>query len=314
MDLDCAEWITACEVNAPTTSTTVRNLKPGHLYRFEVYAINKEGESDPTQSEPVKAEAPYKPPTEPREPGIVDFDNKSVTLRWNKPTDDGGRPITHFIIQKKDKFGGWFDALITDDDNCMATIDELEARVPGLSEGKWYQFRIVAVNKAGESWPSYETKPHLARHKNLAPTIDKGAGGSKSVKVNRMTVWRINVKGEPPPTFTWWKNGHQITNNEEFQVECEDYQGGSTAILQVFKTKLEDAGTYTLRAENRNGGDKVDVDLVVLDTAPDCECEMLKSANLECRCSQSFRTSELSPQLQIAVDFGEQNGFNGHGI
>ena len=96
----------------------------------------------------------------------MDFDNKSVTLRWNKPTDDGGRPITHFIIQKKDKFGGWFDALITDDDNCCATIDELEARVPGLSEGKWYQFRIVAVNKPGESWPSDETKPYLARHKN----------------------------------------------------------------------------------------------------------------------------------------------------
>ena len=59
MDLDCSEWITACEVTAPATSTTVRNLKPGHLYRFEVYAINKEGESEPTQSEPVKAEAPY---------------------------------------------------------------------------------------------------------------------------------------------------------------------------------------------------------------------------------------------------------------
>ena len=111
------------------------------------------------------------PPSEPKEPGIVDFDNKSVTLRWNKPTEDGGRPITHFIIQKKDKFGGWFDALITDDDNCAACIEELEARVPGLSEGKWYQFRIVAVNKAGESWPSYETKPHLARHKNCKPNI-----------------------------------------------------------------------------------------------------------------------------------------------
>ena len=36
---------------------------------------------------------------------------------------------------------GWFDALITNDDNCCATIDDLEARVPGLSEGKWYQFR-----------------------------------------------------------------------------------------------------------------------------------------------------------------------------
>ena len=35
--------------------------------------------------------------------------------RWEKPKCDGGRPITHYIIQKKDKFGGWFDALITDD-------------------------------------------------------------------------------------------------------------------------------------------------------------------------------------------------------
>ncbi len=31
-------------------------------------------------------------------------------------------------------FLGWFDALITSDDNCSATIDELEARVPGLRE------------------------------------------------------------------------------------------------------------------------------------------------------------------------------------
>ena len=55
---------------------------------------------------------------------------------------------------------------MTDDSNCTATIDELEARVPGLSEGKWYQFRVIAVNKAGESFPSLETKPHLCRHKN----------------------------------------------------------------------------------------------------------------------------------------------------
>jgi len=55
------------------------------------------------------------PPGQPGEPSIVDFDNKSVTLRWGTPKDTGGRPITHYIVQKKDKFGGWFDALITDD-------------------------------------------------------------------------------------------------------------------------------------------------------------------------------------------------------
>ena len=55
------------------------------------------------------------------------------------------------------------------------------------------------MNKAGESWPSYETKPHLARHKNLAPTIDKGAGGSKSIKVGALS-WDVNFvwfPGEP---------------------------------------------------------------------------------------------------------------------
>jgi len=221
MDLDQNEWIPTNEVNVPTTNCVVKNLKPGHLYRFEVYAINKEGPSNPTQiKDPIKAESPYKPPTEPKEPSIGDFDNKSVTLRWSHPTDDGGRPITHYIIQKKDQFGGWFDALVTDDDNCCATIDELEARIPGLSEGKWYQFRICAVNKAGESWPSFETKPHLCRHKNLAPGIGK-TGASKSVKCHRMTLWHIKVNGEPPPVFSWFKDGKQIVNNERFVTACE---------------------------------------------------------------------------------------------
>ena len=106
------------------------------------------------------------PPSEPRDPKIVDFDHESVTLSWSPPINNGGRAISHYIIQKKDSFGGWFDALVTDNANCTATIEQLEARVPGLSLGKWYQFRVVAVNKAGESNPSIETKPHLCRYKN----------------------------------------------------------------------------------------------------------------------------------------------------
>merc|ERR1712037_971838 len=55
-----------------------------------------------------------------------------------------------------------------------------------------------AVNKAGESEPSPETKPHLCRHKNLAPSIDKGQAGSKTVRVGRTAFWQIRCKGEPP--------------------------------------------------------------------------------------------------------------------
>merc|ERR1712088_1167128 len=127
---------------------------------------------------------------------------------------------------KKDRFGGWFDALVTDDANCHAVIDELEARVPGLSEGKWYQFRVIAVNKAGESFPSAETKPHLCRHKNLKPTIDPGASGSKSVKVNRSAIWHIKC------------NGELLVNSPEIAVQNNEYQGGSTTMLQIIKAKM----------------------------------------------------------------------------
>ena len=131
MDLTVNDWVTAAETK--DKSVEIKNLKPGHLYRFEVVAVNKEGESQPARlKDPVKAENPYTSPGVPTDVNIVDFDENSVTLRWNKPSTDGGRPITHYIIQKKDEFGGWFEALVTNDANCCATIAELEARVPGL--------------------------------------------------------------------------------------------------------------------------------------------------------------------------------------
>lgn len=35
--------------------------------------------------------------------------------------------------------------------------------MPGLKEGNTYQFRVVAVNKAGPGEPSDSTKPHVAK-------------------------------------------------------------------------------------------------------------------------------------------------------
>lgn len=284
----------------------MKGLRPGHLYQFEVCAINKEGISLPCKTrDPIRAENPYTPPSEPRDPKVTkDFDHESVTLSWSPPTNDGGRAISHYIIQKKDSFGGWFDALVTDNANCSATIEQLESRVPGLSLGKWYQFRFIAVNKAGESNPSIETKPHLCRYKNLAPNIDKGY--SKSVKANRPAIWQIKVKGEPPPTFKWFKDGHQIHHSPEFVIERKEFQGGAVAMLTISRTQMSDAGTYTLVAENRNGTDKVPMDLIVLDPMNDCDCDMFKNADLECHCSSGFRYSEMTAEQVLMVDFGEQ--------
>ena len=131
LDLESNVWMPCAETKSPELS--VAGLKPGHLYKFEVTALNKEGVSPPIRTlDPVKAENPYVAPSAPTDLNIVDFDEESVTLRWAKPQNTGGRAITNYIIQKKDEFGGWFDALVTDNDNCFATIEQLESRVPGI--------------------------------------------------------------------------------------------------------------------------------------------------------------------------------------
>jgi len=293
MDLTVNEWVTAAETG--DKSVEIQGLKPGHLYRFEVIAVNKEGNSPSAKlKDPVKAENPYTSPGVPTDVNIVDFDENSVTLRWNKPITDGGRPITHYIIQKKDEFGGWFEALVTDDANCSATIAELEARVPGLSLGKKYQFRVVAVTKAGESDPSQETKPHLCRYKNLSPCIDQGSGGSKMVKLNRMATFQIKVRGEPRATFSWLKEGQKLSSSEGIVMTVSEHpdpaEQSSVVMLQIVRSQMADAGKYSLLAENKNGSDRVDLDLIVIDEVPVCDCDMFLNGNLECGCHIRFRT------------------------
>lgn len=58
MDIDSGEWVTACTSSTPNATAT--GLKPGHLYQFEVSAINKEGQSEPVfTGDPILAENPY---------------------------------------------------------------------------------------------------------------------------------------------------------------------------------------------------------------------------------------------------------------
>ena len=146
-----------------------------------------------------------------------------------------------------------------------------------------------SVNKAGESDPSPHTRPHLCRHKNLSPSIDKGQAGSKTVRTNRTAIWQIKCKGEPPPTFTWTHPQlGDLSSNEDFSVLHEEYQGGSTTTLVIHHAKDSDKGTYSLTAENRNGKETVDLDLIVLNTLPDCECNLFLHADKGCSCSISY--------------------------
>ena len=49
---------------------------------------------------------------------------ETIDVKYLLESSITNRKLKHRILQKKDEFGGWFEALITDNDNCIATIGE----------------------------------------------------------------------------------------------------------------------------------------------------------------------------------------------
>ena len=71
--------------------------------------------------------------------------------------DNGGKPITYYIVEKKDKRSSKW------------TLVSKQCRTPGcevtgLDEGLEYEFRVAAVNDRGQSESLVTTKPIVAKH------------------------------------------------------------------------------------------------------------------------------------------------------
>ena len=188
-------------------------------------------------------------------PVIDDFDISSASLIWEKPEQDGGRPITHYIIEMKDKMSlEWTPVLTTPDEKCAGTVT-------GLKENQVVQFRVRAGNKAGVGDASEPTENHLVKHRNLAPRIDRNALKTVTIKAGRSHKWAVDVRGEPPPTMVWcWRDDVPLSNTARITIENTDNHTEFTLVEAVRK----DGGKYTLKAENANGKDKETVELIVL--------------------------------------------------
>ena len=71
--------------------------------------------------------------------------------------DNGGKPISHYVVEKKDKKSGKWTPVSK---FCRSP----ECDVTGLDEGEQYEFRVAAVNDIGESEPLVTDKPITAKH------------------------------------------------------------------------------------------------------------------------------------------------------
>lgn len=257
LDKASGRWVPVGRTNGRDTELDVKGLQEGHEYKFRVKAINDEGESEPLESEhSIIAKNPFDIPGKPGVPTIEDWNEHEVSLAWPAPKNDGGAPITGYIIEAKEKpHTTWKEMLVTD-------TPALKAVVPGLKEGNQYQFRVKAVNKAGPGEPSDATDNHTAKARYLKPLINRDKLKPIRIRRGQNSKIEVDVRGEPPPEITWsFKDAVIGPADPHVRINNEDY----LTKFQLNDVKRKNTGIYKIRAENTSGFDEAELEVTVLD-------------------------------------------------
>lgn len=88
---------------------------------------------------------------------MTDVTKDSVTLHWSPPKEDGGSPITSYVIEKQDKKRKtWTSVQKVDGATNQLRVDKLQ-------EGTEYMFRVRAENKSGLGEPLEADKAVLPK-------------------------------------------------------------------------------------------------------------------------------------------------------
>lgn len=97
------------------------------------------------------------PPSEPLNLQINKINKDFVILSWERPTSDGGSPITGYCIEKKER-----NSLLWVRAN-ESVVKATQYTCSGLMEGLEYTFRVSALNQAGQGKPCKQTDFITAR-------------------------------------------------------------------------------------------------------------------------------------------------------
>lgn len=140
------------------TTLTITDAVRKNTGVYTLIAENASGKDEATLEFTVLSK-----PGSPKGPlEVTDVTKKSCKLRWKKPEDDGGCPITEYEVEKMDVATGKWTRV------CKVpakdSFKEPEADIANLEPGKEYKFRVIAVNKEGDSEPLTTTKSTVAKN------------------------------------------------------------------------------------------------------------------------------------------------------
>ncbi|TWW80211.1 Titin [Takifugu flavidus] len=140
-----------------TNKTKVTRLIEGNEYIFRVRAENKMGPGPAVQSEAIVAGTQFSVPDAPETPEVIKIAKEEMTLQWSEPEKDGGKPITGYLLEKREEHAVRWSPV--NKDPTPAT----RFTVTGILPLHDYQYRVKAVNEIGISCPSKSTRAVTAK-------------------------------------------------------------------------------------------------------------------------------------------------------
>ncbi len=167
-------------------------------------------------------------------PEIKKVGKRFAELEWTAPAKDGGSRITGYIVEKR-QYGADFWTKVfpyaTPDTNCV---------VNDLIDNGEYEFRVKAVNKAGESEPSSITgKVRITEFPDgVKPEFTKRIGDQEG-PLGGSVSFKAEFDGKPAPTAKWFKNGIEISQGIKFEIISEQF----SSILTVKNLASSDNNT-----------------------------------------------------------------------
>ena len=139
-------WTAIESHNGGTTSHADSGVTPGTYYRYRIAAINDAGTS--ATSAPSEAARAITVPATPGKPSITAGD-KTFSLTWAAPASDGYSSVTGYSIEMRwhDEGGAWsaWASHVSDTGSTNSAFTTDNGRQPG----RYYQFRVAAINAAG---------------------------------------------------------------------------------------------------------------------------------------------------------------------
>ena len=251
------DWMEVASASYKRNYKSMR-LMENKEYQYRVWAENECGRSkEPLVGKPVIAKNQFTVPGQPTNVCPDDITRSSVSLVWNAPKSDGGRPITGYVVEKQAADSvKWVKASRS---NIVAT----KCVVENLLEGDSYRFRVYAVNDAGPGEPCQAPKMYRIKPMRAKPTIELGGRlNNVQIKVGERINLDLHYEASPLPTVEWRKNGEKLVKSVRDDILEQDYR----TRLAIDDAVRSDSGVYECLLTNEFGQETYRASVTVMDT------------------------------------------------